>query len=517
MKISTHPPRRAVMAVVALLFAGSAVAANYPLELVSPRAAGSLPSQDSGTPAMPSGHRIFFAYPGVAYNIRAVVIAGAFPYTFSLSNAPSGMTINASTGEINWPNPQANATPTISVTDSEGTTRSSQWAITVTTNGFKFVDSVNGADSNNGTMGSPWATLSRVKASAQAGDIIYFRTGVYTTLGMATDNTASAEFSPPGNWQRVEFSGGIVRFLAFPGESPIYDGGYVANQRQGNILSISCTSNYPSYFEGFTLRNMWHIGIQFGSGSCHYPVWRNLQFNGPSVGVDGANSSGIMTTSSLGNPTYYAAYQRVSQTNGDPGVMKMYSHKKNLWEDCDVRNTDGGPDQKMHVPRFEIRRCTFVNTASREQGGIFGNMQYGSGGVGENSSGEIRFNYVDRRNVTDGVALDLNQNAETANMYVYRNTFIGVVRVRNADSVIGPIRIYNNVIINNTAGSKITYQDGSSSSRVAVLDNLTGTMSNNIVDATGQLTAPYVQFIGTRGHQLGNEIRPRPPTALSVQ
>jgi hypothetical protein len=198
--------------------------------------------------------------------------------------------------------------------------------------------------------------------------------------------------------------------------------------------------------------------------------------------------------------------------------MKMYSHKKHLWEDCDIRNTDGGPDQKMHVVRFEIRRCTIVNTSELAQGGFGGNMQFGSGGVGENSSGEIRFNLVDRRNVPDGWALSLNQNGDTIAMYVYRNTFIGVVRLNNADIALGPIRIYQNVIINADPGTKVSFSNGATpNDRVVIQDNLTGTLGSNVVDAQGRLTSAYQQYVGTRGHQLGTEIRPRPPTALAVQ
>jgi hypothetical protein len=511
---------RNVMICLALSCA-PALAANYPLELVSPRAAGTAPSTDAGTPTMPSGHRILFAYPGIAYNIRAVVIAGAYPYTFSLSNAPSGMTIDAASGEINWPNPQANATPTISVTDAEGTQRTASWTIAVGAGPFRFVDSASGNDSNAGTLAAPWRTLAGVRAGSRAGDIVYFRTGTYTTVGMPVENPASSEFQPAGNWQRVEFSGG-VRWLAYPGESPVYDGGYQANVRQGNIVAISGSATNPVYIEGFQMRNMWHIGIQFGSGSCDYPVFRNLAFNGPAVGVDGANSAGIMTSSALTDPTYYAAYQHMSQTNAASGLVKQYSHKKHLWEEFDIRNSTLGPDQKMHVVRFEVRKSVIAATSSSEQGGFFGNMQLGSGGVGENSSGEFRFNLVDRRNVSAAaIALDLNQNAETLNMYVYRNTFLGAVRVRNATSGDGPFRIYQNVIVNSNsgtpAGSHITHQDVVDTSRIIPTDNLVGFPADNLVTATGALAASQDRWRGLRGYEIGAEIRPRPPSAVMAQ
>ena len=495
------------------------LAANYPLELVSPRAAGSTPSSDAGTPAIPAGHRIFFAYPGIAYNIRAVVIAGAYPYNFALSNAPSGMTINSATGEINWPSPQANATPTITVTDAEGTQRTSSWTIAVGTGPFKFVDSQNGNDSNAGTLQAPWRTLAGVSAGSRAGDIVYFRTGTYTTLGMPVENAASGEFQPAGNWQRVGFA--APRWIAYPGESPVYDGGHQAGVRQGNILSMGGTATNPVYIEGFQMRNMWHMGMQFASGT-DYPVFRNLSFTGPAVSVEGANSAGIMTTGAYTDPTYYAAYQRLTQTNGGPGLVKQYSHKKHLWEGFDIRNGAIGPDQKLHTVRFEIRGCTIANMSSMEQGGLFGNQQYGSGGAGENASGEIRFNLIDRRNVGNGnIAVDMNHSGDTRAMYVYRNTFLGGVRVRGANVEDGPFRIYQNVIVNSVsgtpAGSHITHMDVINPAPIIVNDNLVGFPADNLVTSTGLLADSQARWRGSRGHELGTELRPRPPTSVSAQ
>src|SRR5688572_3861262 len=109
------PFRRLLLASFVLVAGAPAFAANYPLELVSPRAVNTSPA--AGYPAINSENRIFRAYPGMVYNIRAAVIGGAWPYTFTLSNAPAGMTIDSRTGTINWPNPQANASPTITVRD----------------------------------------------------------------------------------------------------------------------------------------------------------------------------------------------------------------------------------------------------------------------------------------------------------------------------------------------------------------------------------------------------------------
>ena len=114
------------MAVLALVISLAATmpaaAANYPLELISPRAAGTAPT--AGLAVIPGGHRIFKAYPGVPYNIRVAVTGGAYPFTYSLSGAPSGMTINAATGEVNWPSPVGTTvTPTINVAGRRGRAR----------------------------------------------------------------------------------------------------------------------------------------------------------------------------------------------------------------------------------------------------------------------------------------------------------------------------------------------------------------------------------------------------------
>src|SRR5690349_12905901 len=125
---------------------GHARAANYPLELMHPRAAGT--ASEPGAPPIAEQHRVFWAYPGLEYNIRAAVIGGAFPYTYALSNAPAGMTIDAATGTISWPNPAAGgkAAPTLTVTDQEGATVSSSWTIRVDPSRFLFVDAVNGRE-----------------------------------------------------------------------------------------------------------------------------------------------------------------------------------------------------------------------------------------------------------------------------------------------------------------------------------------------------------------------------------
>src|SRR4029079_14725153 len=57
---------------------------HFPLELLNIKPVGSPPR------GLSQNNRIFRAYPGVTYNIRAAVIGGNYPYSYTLSNPPSG-------------------------------------------------------------------------------------------------------------------------------------------------------------------------------------------------------------------------------------------------------------------------------------------------------------------------------------------------------------------------------------------------------------------------------------------
>lgn len=474
------------------------VPAVHPLELVSPRAAGSTPSSDAGTPAMPASHRIFKAYPGIEYNIRAVVIGGSYPYTFALSNAPAGMTINASTGEITWLNPQANATPTITVTDAEGTQRSSSWTITVTTTGFKFVDAVNGNDNNTGTISSPWQTLAKVHSSSAIGEIIYFRAGNYSVAGIARSSIGSA-------WERVEFgSTRSTQWIGYPGETAEISCGYVAGVDPGAQIRLGGSSTAPCYLDRLTVRNVRNMLLQVGSG-IHFQAFRRLTLRDLWEGQDGSNPGGIMYLTNTGaNPSYYGSMQDVEATNLiGGGAFKTYSQYKWLCENLYCHDSTGGPDVKAYTGRWEVRGCIF-DRLSASYAGLFGNMNQDPA-AGLRNNGEVRYNLTIVESAGQW-AIDINQDGNSDQIDIYRNTFVGgIARVRNADSADGPFNFRYNVIVNENAGStdRITLENVSDPSRVTYTGNLVGGAAAGIVDANGLLQGSYrTQYLGSRGHEI---------------
>lgn len=504
----------AVLALVTLLSPGLVHGANYPLELVSPRAAGSAPA--SGNAAISSSHRIFRAYPGLEYNIRAVVIGGAYPYTFSLESAPDGMVIDEHTGEITWPNPQSDAAPRITVRDSEGSTQSSTWSIDVTTDGFKFVNAAMGSSSGDGSWNNPWRSLADVRNGGRPGDIVYFRGGVYSHDGIPRVSVGSA-------WERVEFSAnsGPVIWLAYPGDRPIIDFGFASGSNPGALVRFSGEN---IYLDGFEARNARVIGFQLTSGS-RYTVLRRLSMhslNTIRASLDGSNAGLIMTTSGYsssnegGNPSSWGQYTAIQDSeffNAPVDLaIKTYSLWKALIEDNIFHDVNFGVELKADMPQFTYRGNIHYRIPGRAIGGNMHSYTF---------HGEILFNLV---NAPSGdVALDVNQDGQARRIDIYRNTFLGRIRVRYTDSDDGPFTFSNNVIVNDDsgtpAGTHIYHMEVSDPSRVVSVDNLVGYPRDGIVDSNGLLSSGYAEYFGTHGFQIsGQESRvPLPPDNISVQ
>jgi hypothetical protein len=131
---------------------------------------------------------------------------------------------------------------------------------------------------------------------------------------------------------------------------------------------------------------------------------------------------------------------------------------------------------------------------------------------------EICFNLI-QMSASDGVALTLVPSDPGGPINIYRNTFVGHINVNRVRSTNGPFTINNNVIINNSASpDKITRSSSvSDESRLIVVDNLTGTLSDNIVDSNGNLTSAYKSYLGSRGHQIGDQLAPPQQVRLVVR
>lgn len=481
---------------------------------------------------MSSNNRIFRAYPGIEYNIRTGVIGGAYPYTFRLSNAPTGMTVNANTGEIKWSSPQtiqSGATPTITVTDSEGTAVSSSWTITVTISGFRFIDAVNGRSVSNGgtgTLANPWRSMrdwyegndyASKRANSYVNEFLYFRAGTYYLDAYIEDSRTDW----PGRMAVLSEYKPVV-WMAYPGEKPVIDMQANASVPNSGPFIIFYGTSANVYIDGFTVKNMKYKGFEVDADG-NYQTFRRLDMGplGPTSG-GGYNQAFIMTTTQP-TPSNYMIIQDSFFHNLDVGAgLKIYAKNKLLIEDnilAHFRDSNGNDNIEGIALKDDIRSSTVRHNTIYDvpYRGIGGNMhEYTTANL------EILYNCIYN---ASGNAIEVNQDGMAGYIYIYRNTFVGRVMVRNTDALDGPFYFSNNVMVNSDsgtpAGSHIYHLNVTDTTRVVISNNLTGYPSNNIVGSTCNLSPAYQSYTGTHGHLISSSPlsppTPAAPARLSVR
>lgn len=491
-----------------------------------------------GVRGLDGNNRIFRAYPGLAYNIRVAAVGGVYPFTYSLANAPSGMTVDANTGEINWPNPQASATDVrVTVQDRIGAVDTETWSINVTATGFRFLDAVNGRPASNngcssscgtGSFTNPWRTLGDLALNDAPTIITYLKSGTY----LVTDIPASFKEGVGSVWERYTFNedlgsqfAGSVIWIAYPGQNPIIDFGYRASS--GAPGALIRHMGHSVYMDGLETINNRIIAFQWGAdGNYRGGTYRKLRMHAGGPGGDGTNSSFIMTlysppATSYGMVVQNCAFYDVNITNVDDMVaLKFYSLSKLLVEDTTQYNMWKATELKADIAQYTVRHNTFFNLRAAAIGG---NMHSCSRCAADGSDivrtgGEISFNNARSADT----ALDLNQDGLAVQTYVHRNTFVGRVDVRNTDSADGPFYLSRNVIVNSDpgtpAGSHIYQYNVTAAGRIVLSENLVGNPSDNLVDASGFLTNGFSQWVGTRGFQTTTSTgsAPAAPTNLRI-
>lgn len=470
---------------------------EFPLEITSPKTIGDAPD------GLDPEHRVYRAYPGLAYDIRVAAVGGEYPFSYALSNAPDGMTIDASTGEIRWPDPRASAADiTVTVTDSGGATDSQTWSITVGTAGFHFVDAIAGQSDGDGTLASPWRTLADVYAMGLPDGIVIFRGGegaVYGLDGIPVENADTDE-------ERIDFEEQTrpVIWLGHPDDSPrpVIDYGYTG-EGDGAVVPRIRIGGHNVYIDNLETMRSYRMAFQVGRDGGHGSTFRRLYMHDTGPGLDGNNSAFIMYITCEGCESYGDIVQDVELANIDNGTgncgLKLYAMDKPLIADNLVHDTGASMEViaiKAGILQFDVRGNTFWNVGGNAIGG---NMHY------ERTSGEIRFNNV---RAADTMALRLNQDGMAGSIHVYRNTLQGRVQVDSVDTVDGPFSFNNNVIVNDDADlaplPHFYFQEVVDALRITSTDDITGVPADGIVDAEGELQGASLQYLGTHGHALGS-------------
>ncbi len=469
-------------------------AAYNPLEIINIKPAG------TGNPAISPNHRIYRAYPGIEYNIRAAVIGGMYPYKFSLSNAPNGMTINEDTGVISWPNPQTSAQSIrLTVTDAENHVATSTWSISVTKNGFIFIDASH-TGTETGTISQPYNSIQDIlNLSGRESDIVYFRSGTYSVPVFRPSyylnigcNLSYSTNPNPHIW------------LAYPGENVTLD-------MDKHYFEVGRDTT-PYYFDGLRFYDSYEYGFR-SSSAMNYTTFYRCEFDTLTTGRTSNSNQGFYFTSEAGTGNYLVFQDcEFHDYTGVAGIGSLYCQNKMLIEGCHFYNQYQGITDictaiaaKTSITNSTIRG----NNALISEGSVLGHGVNGMfsqrEGYSASENNEVCFNLFIHNN---GVSHRFNNNGNQGSLYYYRNTCIGTITMVRVDAdgyTNGPFIYEKNVIINSNSGLSYHYTCGPNPQNyVTFTNNLTGTPTSRIIDSNGNLTDSYSQYIGTRGWEVGN-------------
>ena len=441
--------------------------ALYPLEIIQPRA------------GLTTTNRFYKTYTGIEYNVGLGVIGGLWPFTYSLVTNPSGMTINSSTGVITWPTPTETGSPhsvTARVTDSEGTQRDISWTITVTTTGFKFLDATSGNDSNDGSIGSPWQTMSKL-TDAAASDFIIFRGGNYATPA-ATNWDGDIR---PVVW--MKYPGETVNIDAFLGNYFMYN----AHDRM-YIDGFIVDTNNSSAQRGFSY-----------TGSQSNITFRRNTFRGMDNGTPGNNPSYMFSTQSDVRGKYNVFQDNVCDGGTNSTFHLGYASQEVLFE----RNHISGTTSSYAFAPKDACALWFVRNNYTDIASSSYNLQeYDSRGHGKGKM------FIEHNNFSAPTfnVISLAMYAQDENVYVRRNTIRGRFYIRPT-SATDPFAVFSkNVIINDQDSNytdRIRTGPEGDQGRITYDDNLVGVTTDGIVDASGNLQGTYrTTYLGTHGHEV---------------
>ncbi|MDD5772933.1 MAG: Ig-like domain-containing protein [bacterium] len=464
-----------------------------------------------GVDGMTLSNRIFRAYPGLEYNIRAAVLGGMYPYKFSWeANKPSWLSINKNTGEISGIAPDAGFFNDIKIkiTDSKGNSITAQWSIEVTTENFIFLDAVNGNPSvknggtATGTIDNPFRNVKDWYGTASS-DIsgfnnyqdyfVYYRTGIYYLDGYLD---ANRNMSCDGNKPSVH--------LAYPGEYPKF------NMENGKIWVD------PIYIDGLEFYNMKDYGIQTKAGK-YYSTFRNLYMHGLNP-VSGINNQAFINVIADTNQGKNWIWQDCKFDSSKQNGIEINNLDNSLIEDCIFTATNTHPI----FPKIACSDLTIRNNiiSGNKGDGIFAYLAADSTDINKKSANiEICFN-----NIYNCAEAGLSVNAGSygiQGLYAYRNTIQGnigkeSIKIENVgkNPPEGQYVFENNIIVNSSL-KHIVFLNCSANAMNYIKNNnnLIGYAANNIVDSTGNIKISYLQYLGTYGWQTYTppEIKPRVP------
>ncbi len=143
-------------------------------------------------------------------------------------------------------------TITVAVKDSAGSTATKSVAYTLSstsTTGKSYYIAPTGSDSNSGTVTSPWLTVGYASSKLNAGDTLYARGGTYSGQHTSWNSISGTSTAP-------------ITFKAYPGETPVFDGGSTV----GDFIELGHSKGWI-IFDGITMQYYVAEGLYLWSGA----------------------------------------------------------------------------------------------------------------------------------------------------------------------------------------------------------------------------------------------------------
>jgi len=469
-----------------LVLVGLVNAANYPMKIVRPAA------------GIGEHDRIYKAYPGITYTTETVVFGGTYPFSYSLSNEPVGMTIDEDTGKIAWTNPQSAANNIqVTVTDAEGNVDSATWSIAVGTSGFYFVDADAG-DGGDGSYENPWNSISDFylgwSDTTYQDAIIYFYTGTYAMPYAQNHGTEHSSY-------RIDFnSRHPVALLEYPGETVTID------MDQGNPCMFYVTRD-NFYIDGITMNDCYSHCVLVPTGTVvDYLTFFNCGFtdmtgSGDNIAAITYYGDGPIQNSAPSTDSGFSLYPVVQGCNFNnimaTGISAIcdYGTKYLVLHDNIVTDVSSyaGFTFKSSNTHTMVRANIFDNAANAVR--IM--AQYYASNI------DISFNNFIDSNIQVG---QYSGNGGPENIHIYRNTIDGSFNLEQINDDDGPIYILNNIIVNSNPDDHIrdTEHYSVTADKTVLSDNLMGYPSDNLVDSGGNLVDR--SLVGIYGWEIDSEV-----------
>ena len=210
-----------------------------------------------------------------AYAKTPSLAAGTPPITWSKIAGPSGLTVNASTGQVNWPSPTVSGSPhtvTIRATNSAGYDEET-WAITVT-DATPPVITVNGANPATVECGASYTDAGATATDNVSGNVPVTPSGTVNTAIPGTYTITYTAQDGAGNTATATRTVNVVDTTA-----------PVVTINGGNALTVECGVS-------LTLPGATWTDACAGSGTAAVSDLGGLSPSNPAVGVYSVEYSG---------------------------------------------------------------------------------------------------------------------------------------------------------------------------------------------------------------------------------